>query len=312
MRYGKYEFMVMPFGLTNAPATFQTLMNSILRPYIDKFVLVYLDDILIYSNSAEEHRQHVRLVLEALGKYQLYARPLKCVFDKPEVEFCGHIVGGGKVKMLEKKVQILRDWPVPKNVHEVRQFFGLANYYRRFIRNFSAISSPLATLFKLENGDKRKNRPIVWNTLHQLAFERLKEALTNAPVLQQPDPSKPYTIETDASDFAIGFVLLQIGEDGLMHPVAFDGRKLRGAELRYPTHEKELLAIKEALLKWKHYIENGYTTMVLMDHESLHYMNSVTRPSKRLARWIDEFQGFDLDIRYRRGKDATVPNALSR
>ena len=166
------------------------------------------------------------MVLEALRKHQLYARPLKCVFDKPEVECCGHIVGRGKVKMLEKKVPILRDWPVPKNVHEVRQFFGLANYYRRFIRNFSAISSPLATLFKLENGDKRKNRPIVWNTLHQLAFERLKEALTNAPVLQQPDPSKPYTIETDASDFAIGFVLLQIGEDGLMHPVAFDGRKL--------------------------------------------------------------------------------------
>ena len=204
--------------------------------------------------------------------------------------------------MLEKKVQILRDWPVPKNVHEVQQFFGLANYYRRFIQNFSTISSPLATLYKLENGDKQKNRPIIWNTLHQLAFERLKEALTNAPVLQQPDPSKPYTIETDASDFAIGFVLLQIGEDGLMHPVAFDGRKLRGAELRYPTHEKELLAIKEALLKWKHYIENGHTTTVLTARESLRYMNSVTRPSKRLARWIDEFQGFDLDIRYRRGR----------
>ena len=198
---------------------------------------------------------------------------------------------------------------MPKNVHEVQQFFGLANYYRQFIRNFSAISSPLVTLFKLENGAKLKN---FWNTLYQLAFERLKDALTNAPVLQQSDPSKSYTIETNASDFAIRFILLQIGEDGLMHPVTFDGRKLQGAELRYPTPEKELLAIKEALLKWKHYIENGYTTMVLMDHESLHYMNSVTRPSKRLARWIDEFQGFDLDIRYRRGKDATVPNALSR
>ena len=142
----------------------------------------------------------------------------------------------------------------------------------------------LAMLFKLENGDKWKSQPIVWNTLHQLAFERLKEALTNAPVLQQPDPSKPYTIETDASDFAIGFDLLQIGEDGLMHPLAFDGRKLREAELRYPTHEKELLAIKEALLKWKHYIENGHTTIVLTDHESLRYMNSVTRPSQRLVR----------------------------
>ena len=311
-RYGKYEFLVMSFGLTNAPATFQMLMNQILRPYIDKFVLVYLDDILIYSNSTEEHRKHLRLVLDVLRKHKLYVRPRKCTIDQPEVEFCGHIVGGGIVKVLDQKVKVIREWPVPKNVHEVRQFYGLANYYRRFVRNFGQIGAPLAALFKQENGDKRKNRPIIWNTSHQFAFERLKQALTNAPVLQQPDPMKPYTIETDASDFAIGYVLMQQGDDGLMHPVAFDGRKLRGAELRYPTHEKELLAIKEAVVKWKHYIENNHTTTILTDHESLKYMNSVSKPSKRLARWIDEFQGYDLDIRYRRGRDAVVPDALSR
>jgi hypothetical protein len=194
-RYGKYEFLVMPFGLTNAPATFQTLMNSILRPYIDKFVLVYLDDILIYSNSAEEHREHLRLVLEVLREHKLYARPLKCTFDQPEVEFCGHIVGGGVVRVLDKKVKVIKEWPQPRNVHEVRQFFGLANYYRRFIRNFGQISAPLAELFKEQDGDKRKNRPIIWNTGHQLAFERLKKALTNAPVLNQPDPTKRYIIE---------------------------------------------------------------------------------------------------------------------
>ena len=165
-------------------------------------------------------------MLEALRKHRLYAKPQKCVFDKPEVEFCGYIVGGGKVKMLEKKAHILKDWPVPKNVHEVRQFFGLANYYRLFIHEFSAISAPHAGLFKMENGDKRKNRPIVWRTLHQLTFDHLKQVLTNASVLHQPDSSKLYSIETDASDFAIGFVLLQMGDDGLMHPVAFDGRKL--------------------------------------------------------------------------------------
>jgi hypothetical protein len=283
-RYGKYEFLVMPFGLKNAPATFQSLMNSILRPFIDKFVLVYLDDILIYSNSAEEHREHLRLVLETLRKHKLFARPLKCTFDQPEVEFCGHMVGGGVVRVLDKKVKIIRDWPVPKNVHEVRQFFGLANYYRRFIRGFGSIAAPLAALFKQEGGDKRKNRPIVWTTVHHIAFQRLKDALTNAPVLHQPDPTKPYTIETDASDFAIGYALMQQGDDGLMHPVAFDGRKLRGAELNYPTHEKELLAIKEALVKFKHYVENNHRTTILTDHESLRYMNSVTRPSKRLAR----------------------------
>ena len=188
----------------------------------------------------------------------------------------------------------------------------MANYYRRFIRNFGQISAPLAELFKEQDGDKRKNRPIIWNTGHQLAFERLKKALTNAPVLNQPDPTKRYIIETDASDFAVGYVLAQEGEDGKLHPVAFDGRKLKGPELRYPTHEKELLAIKEALDRWKHYIENGHTTIILTDHESLRYMNSVRTPSKRLARWIDEFQCYDLDIRYRRGREAIVPDALSR
>src|SRR5204863_4215954 len=138
-RYGKYEFLVMPFGLTNAPATFQTLMNSILRPYIDKFVLVYIDDLLIYSSSAEEHREHLRLVLEALRKHKLFAKPNKCTFDRPEVEFCGHVVGGGVIRVLDQKVKIIRDWPQPKNVHDVRQFFGLANYYRRFSNKFGRI-----------------------------------------------------------------------------------------------------------------------------------------------------------------------------
>jgi hypothetical protein len=302
----------MPFGLVNAPATFQTLMNSILRPYIDKFVLVYIDDILIYSNTAEEHREHLRLVLETLRENKLYARPSKCTFDQPEVEFCGHIVGGGIIKVLDKKVKIVRDWPVPTNVHEVRQFYGLANYYRRFVKGFSQIAAPLASLFKQEDGDRRKHRPIVWNTQHQVAFERLKHALTNAPVLCQPDPLKPYVIETDASDFAVGYSLLQEGDDGLLHPVAYEGRKLTDAEMKYPIHEKELLAIKEALVHWKHYIENNHVTTVLTDHESLRYMNTVTRPSRRLARWIDEFQGYRLDIRYRRGREAVVPDALSR
>ena len=144
----------MPFGLTNAPSTFQMLMNSILRPYIDKFVLVYLDDILIYSNSPEEHRRHLRMVLETLRQHKLYARPTKCSFNHPEVEFCGHIVGNGVVKVLDKKVKIIREWPQPKNVQEVGQFFKLANYYRRFIKNFSLIAAPLSELFKEHGGDK--------------------------------------------------------------------------------------------------------------------------------------------------------------
>jgi len=160
-RYGKYEFLVMPFGLTNAPATFQMLMNQVLRPYIDKFVLVYLDDILIYSSSPEEHLEHLRLVFEALRQAKLYARPKKCIFDQPNVEFCGHIVGQGVTKVVDSKVKAIRDWPQPKNVQEVRQFYGLVNYYRRFIRHFSIIAAPLSDLFKSEDSDCRKRRPIV-------------------------------------------------------------------------------------------------------------------------------------------------------
>ena len=311
-RYGKYEFLVMPFGLTNAPATFQTLMNQILRPYIDKFVLVYLDDILVYSNSEEEHLEHLRLVLEALRKHKLYARPQKCSFDKATVEFCGHEVGQGVVKVLDSKVKAIREWPQPRTVHEVRQFYGLVNYYRRFIKHFSMIAAPLSSLFKSDDGDKRKNRPVVWNTSHQIAFKRLKLAVTSAPVLIQPDETKPYWIETDSSDFANGMCLMQMGEDGKLHPIAFDGRKLHGAELRYPTHEKELQAIKEALLKWHQYIDNGLPITIITDHDSLKYMNTMKNPSKRLARWLDEFQQYNLVIKYRPGKQAIVPDAISR
>src|SRR5271169_1506102 len=306
----------MPFGLTNAPATFQTLMNQILRQFIDKFVLVYLDDILIYSNSAEEHREHLKLVLEALRNAKLYLKPKKCVFDQPEVQFCGHMVGNGTIRVMDQKVKIIQEWPRPKNVHQVRQFYGLANYYRRFIKGFGAIGAPLSNLFKQadKNGEKdsRKNRPVVWNTACEVAFTQLKNSLTNAPVLHQPDPKKPYIIETDASDFAVGYALMQVGNDGKVHPIAYDGAKLNEAELKYPIHEKELLTIKKALHKWEHYIENGHTTTILTDHESLRYMNTVKKPSKRLARWIDEFQGYDLDICYRKGSEAIVPDALSR
>ena len=160
----------MPFGLTNAPATFQTLMNQILRPYIDKFVLVYLDDILIYSNSDEEHLEHLRLVFEALREYKLYAKPSKCTFNQQTVEFCGHLVGQGVTRVLDSKVKAIQEWPQPRNVQEVRQFYGLVNYYRRFIRHFSIIAAPLSDLFKLEGNDKRKRRPITWDQTIKLHF----------------------------------------------------------------------------------------------------------------------------------------------
>lgn len=312
-RHGKFEFLVMPFGLTNAPATFQSMMNRILHKYLFKSVVVYLDDIVIYSRTKEEHYNHVQEVLQALQDNDLYAHPDKCTFGAKEIVFCGHRVSQGKIRPMQDKIEIIKNWPMPSNVHEVRQFLGLASYYRRFIKDFARTAISLFDLLKEMDpaARKKKFRPIQWNAQCSVAFIELKRKLTSKPVLIQVDNNKPFLIETDASDFAIGYACYQEDEQGVKHPVSFNGRKLQGAELNYPVHEKELLAIKEALRVYRHYIE-GKRTVILTDHESLRYMETNKNPSKRMARWIEEFQGYDLDIRYRKGVEAVVPDALSR
>lgn len=313
-RQGKFEYLVMPFGLTNAPATFQTLMNTVLQEYLDRFVVVYLDDLVIYSQSKEEHEKHLELVLTKLRENDLFAKPSKCIIGAETVEFCGHKVGQGKLKTCRSKTQLIEEWPVPTNVHEVRQFLGLASYYCRFVRNFATHSAPLSDLLKEDDPElrKKKNRPIIWNARCQLAFLKLKQALTSEPVLAQADFTKPFVIETDASEGAIGCCLLQVGEDNKMHLVAYDGRKLQGPKLRYPVQEKELLAIKHAVRTWSYYIDNHTRTKILTDHQSLRYLKDTKVPSKRLAHWIAEFGTYDLDIQYRPGTEATVPDAISR
>ena len=312
--FGKFEFLAMPFGLSNAPATFQTMMNARLQPYLMKFCVVYLDDILIFSRTREEHYEHITKILEVLEREELYAKPNKCIFAQEQLEFCGHIVGRGTVVPVPQKVKVVEDWPQPRNVHEVRQFLGLATYYRRYVRDFARIAAPLHELLKETDEElkKKRFRPIKWTPACNVAFKDLKRALTANPVLTQPDPTKPYIIETDASEWAVGYVLLQVGEDGKLHPIAFDGRKLNQAELNYPTHEKELLAIKEALRTWERYIDNGHTVTIVTDHETLQYLGTTTVYSKRLARWISEFQQYDLKIKYRKGSEAIVPDAISR
>ena len=261
-RHGKFEFLVMPFGLTNAPATFQTMMNAILQPYLDQFVVVYLDDIVVFSDSDEEHEEHISLVLGKLREHNLFAKPAKCIIGADTIEFCGHVVGQGQVKTFRSKTELIESWPVPTNVHEVRQFLGLASYYRRFVRNFATMAAPLSELLREKDEilRKKKNRPIIWTARCQLSFELLKKALSSGPVLIQPDFRRPFVIETDASEWAIGCSLLQLGTDGKLHPVAFDGRKLQGAELNYAVQENELLAIKHALRTWSCYIDNHHRT----------------------------------------------------
>jgi hypothetical protein len=304
-RYGHYEFLVMPFGLTNAPATFQTLMNDIFRPYLDKFIMVYLDDILIFSDTLEDHEKHVRQALAVLRQNKLYCKVSKCEFFQTEVSFLGHVINGDGVKADLRKVQAVADWPQPKTVRQVRSFLGLANYYRRYVHGFANMAAALTLLTK-------KNVPFIWTTKQTQAFEALKAALTSSPVLKNPEFGKPFTITTDASEFAVGAVLSQSTPEG-ERPVAFISQTLSDTERRWPTHDRELHAIVSALKRWRHYVE-GVPISVLTDHNSLKYFMDQKELSKRQVRWLETLleYGNDLLIKYLPGKANVVADALSR
>ena len=302
-RYGHYEFLVLPFGLTNAPATFMHLMHQALRPFLDECALVFLDDILIYSKTLEEHEQHVRRVLDALREQKLYAKESKCEFFKHEVEFLGHRVGQDGVRMMEDKVEAIREWPTPRSVRDVRAFLGTAGYYRKFIRNFSAIAAPLSEL-------TRDSVKFEWAGPHETAFAQLKAAIAQGPVLILPNPSLPFVVHTDASGFAVGAVLQQDQGNGLQ-PIAFLSKKMADAETRYPVHEQELLAIIQALSAWRHYL-HGSKFVVRTDHKSLQFFQTQPMLSGRQARWKDVLANFDFDIEYVEGKANVVADGLSR
>lgn len=225
----------MPFGLTNAPATFCNLMNNVLFDYLDDFVVVYLDDIVIYSRTLEEHVNHLSLVLSQLRKYTLYVKMEKCEFAQQEIRFLGHLVSKNQVRMDPKKVQAIVDWQAPRHVKDLRSFLGLANYYRKFIAGYSKKAASLTDLLK-------KDAKWVWSKQCEEAFQNLKNAIASEPILKLPDFELPFEVHTDASDKAIGGVLVQEG-----HPVAFESRKLNDAEQRYSTHEKEMVAVVHCL-----------------------------------------------------------------
>ena len=241
-RYGLYEFTVLTFGLTNAPASFQALVNDILGDFLDKFVLVYLDDILVYSETEKEHAEHLQKVFEVLRKHSLFAKPSKCVFGQLEVEYLGHIVSSKGVQVDPAKIEALSSWPAPMDIHELRSFLGLANYYRRFVKSYSDIAKPLLNLLKQGNWK--------WEHKEEESFFNLKNALCNTPVLQLFDSDLPVRVKTDCSDYAYGGVLSQLFADGLWHLVAFESKKLNPAQSRYATHERELLGLVHCLKTW--------------------------------------------------------------
>ena len=236
-RYGSFEYLVMPFGRTNSQATFQHFMNDIFRDMADIFVIVCLDNILVFSDNEEDHKDHVRRVLQHLREHNLHAKLGKCTFHTDTIEYLGFIVSPAVLTMDPEKTKVVHDWPVPKNVKDIQSFLGFANFYRRFIANYSEIVVPMNRL-------TRKDTPFEWGSECQKAFEDLKQAFTTAPVLTHFDPANPIVIETDGSDYAIAAILSQITpSDNDLHPIAFHSRTMVPAELNYEIYDKELLAM---------------------------------------------------------------------
>ena len=262
-RYDHYEFNVMPFGLTNASAIFQTLINNIFRDLLDVCVIVYLDDILVYSKNKEEHEQHLRQVLQRLKDNQLYARLSKCTFFTNSIEYLGHIVDGDGLRPNPQLIQALMDFPQPRTLKELQSFLGLANYYRKFIANFSKIALPLTDATR--NNMQGNLRPIEWTESMQTAFDALKEALTSVSCLALSDPDDEFEVTTDASEDAktVEAILTQNG-----HPVAYESIKLNSYQLNYSVHDKEMCAIMHALERWRPFLL-GRHFKVYINHRSL-------------------------------------------
>ncbi|CAI7792914.1 unnamed protein product, partial [Closterium sp. NIES-53] len=303
-RYGHFEFLVLPFGLTNAPATFMCLMHNIFRDFLDRFVIVFIDDILIFSKSLKEHSEHLRQVLTKLHEHRLFAKESKCGFTKASIPFLSHIISHNQLSMDPTKIQVVEYWQQPTCIKDLQAFLGLANYYRKFINHFAAITSPLSNLL-------RKQQPFHWGPEQEEAFTTIKHALTSSPTLVLPDPSLPYVIWTDASQVATGAILCQDQGHGLQ-PIAFDSRKLKPAECNYATHDREALAIVNAIKKWRYYVHMQPVT-VLMDHCTLQHLKTQPHLTPRQARWMEFLEQYvpELKIEYRAGR-TNPADVLSR
>ncbi|KAL4014107.1 hypothetical protein IC575_026299 [Cucumis melo] len=269
----------MSFGLTNAPAVFMDWMNRVFREFLDTFVIVFIDDILIYSKTEAEHEEHLRIVLQTLRDNKLYAKFSKCEFWLKQIG----------------------DHRLDPTFHigEVRSFLGLAGYYRRFVENFSRIATPLTQL-------TRKGAPFVWSKACEDSFQNLKQKLVTAPVLTVPDGSGSFVIYSDASKKGLGCVLMQQGK-----MVAYASRQLKSHEQNYPTHDLELAAVVFALKIWRHYLY-GEKIQIFTDHKSLKYFFTQKELNMRQRRWLELVKDYDCEILYHPGKANVVADALNR
>jgi hypothetical protein len=295
---GHYEFLVMPFGLANAPATFQALMNDVLRLYLRRFALVFFDDILIYSSSWAEHLQHLAITLKAIRDHHLHLKRSKCSFGAASVAYLGHIISAAGVAIDADKVTEVESWPEPHYARALRGFLGLAGYYRKFIREFGIIAAPLTCLLRPD--------AFAWDDDATMAFRALETALTTGPILQMPDFDKPFTVDTDASGSGFGAVL----HEGA-GPLAFFSRPFAARHLKLTAYERELIGVVQAVRHWRPYLW-GHHFIVRTDHFSLKYLLDQRLSTVPQHQWVNKLFGFDFDVEYRPGRLNTVADALSR
>ena len=304
---GHWEYLVMPFGLTNAPAVFQRLVNDVLGDMINRFVFVYLDDILVFSRTEAEHVVQVRQVLKRLLENRLYVKAEKCDFHCTTTTFLGYIISPGNLSMDPEKVKAVVEWPSPTNRRELQRFLGFANFYRRFIRGYSSIAAPLTALTS-------SRITFSWNPLAERAFETLKTRFSTAPILVHPDSTAQFIVEVDASNVGVGAILSQrSAKDNKVHPCAYFSHRLTPTEVNYDVGNRELLAVKMALEEWRHWLEGASVPfLVWTDHKNLEYLQTAKRLNSRQARWALFFGRFNFSLVYRPGSKNVKPDALSR
>jgi hypothetical protein len=298
-RYGHFEFIVMSFGLTNAPAAFMEAMNKMLHEFLDDFVVLFLDDILIYLKTEEDHERHLCLVLDALKKNQFYGKLKKCAFWRFEVAFLGHVINQHGIVVDPKNVAAVVEWKRPSCVSEIRCFLGLAGYYRCFVPNFSSITKPVSKLLE-------KGVPFVLTNDYEVSYQALKNKLVNAPILALPESGKHFTVYIDASRIGLGCVFIQEGR-----VIAYGSRQLKKHEANYPTHDLELAVVVFALKSWRHYLY-GESCDIYTDHKSLKYIFTQKELNLRQHWWLELIKDYDLSIQYHTGKANVVADALSR
>src|SRR5260221_995972 len=304
---GLFEPLIMFFGLCNSPATFQTMMNDILRPFIDcNEAVCYMDNILIYSSSLMDHQRITWEILQTLCSYKLFLQLEKCKFEHQEVDYLGLVISKDHVAMDPVKVQGVTDWPQPAKVKDVQSFIGFVNFYQRFIHNFSEIAHPLHAL-------TRKSKDWSWGAAKQQAFDALNSAVTSAPMLAFPSKSGPFCLECDASNFATGAVLSQQQEDRLFHPIGFMSKSFSNTERNYQIHNKEMLVIMDALEEWRHFLEGSDQKFEIhTDHKNLSYFREAHKLNCHQAQWSLYLSRFDFILTPMPGRQMGRPDALLR